>query len=76
MANNEKWSVTVDKVTDALVRSQLARGPAPANLDAFVVGAVQRELDRLALLETERARNRPASDGGMWEIVIPWPPRR
>ncbi|WP_298814640.1 hypothetical protein [uncultured Sphingomonas sp.] len=76
MADNVKWNVTVDKVTDALVRSQLARGSPPANLDAFVLGAVHRELDRLALLENERARNRGAKDDDIWEIVIPLPPKR
>lgn len=75
MTDTVKWNVIVDKVTDALVRSQLKRAAAPAELDAFVVGAVQRELDRLALIETEYARNRPVRDDEMWEIIIPLPPR-
>lgn len=76
MTQNVSWRVTVDEVTDALVRSHLARQAARHTLDDFIVSAVRRELDRVAILEQERAEARPIQDQGVWEIVIPLPPRR
>lgn len=73
MIQDVQWSVNVDKVTDALVRSHLSRCRPELTLDTFVERAIRHELDRLAVEERERAARRPATADGMWQIVIPRP---
>lgn len=73
MSNSVHWSVSVDTVTDALVRMELAHQGATATLDSFVVEAVRRELDRLALLAREARTLPDADDDDMWTIKIPRP---
>jgi hypothetical protein len=72
MSTTANWSVTVDTVTDALVRSHLARHPG-AELDAVVVEAVGRELDRLALPDDEGRAPASMRHNDMWCITIPRP---
>jgi len=73
MTHDVQWTVNVDKVTDAVVRSHISRCRPELTLNAFVQSAVQRELDRLAIEEHERAASRPPRTEDMWEIVIPRP---
>ncbi|MFD1033140.1 hypothetical protein ACFQ15_00540 [Sphingomonas hankookensis] len=61
----------MDTVTDALLRMHIAHNPG-TDFDTLVERAVNRELDRLALIEAERSRTlRPSED--MWTITIPVP---
>lgn len=69
MSSTVAWSVTVDTVTDALVRSHLARHSG-ADLNALVVDAVSRELDRLALQEHERRERVSVDCDDTWSITI------
>lgn len=73
MAQDVQWSVTADKVTDALVQSHLKGCRPEMTLDTFLKDAILRELDRLALDERGGAGSRPPAADGMWEIVIPRP---
>ncbi|MDF2605157.1 hypothetical protein [Sphingomonas sp.] len=73
MSNTVQWRVTVDSVTDALVRSHLSKEGPAASLNELVERAVSRELDRIALEEHERANTRPVPSDDMWEIIIPLP---
>lgn len=73
MSNTVQWRVAVDSVTDALVRSHLAKNNPWMSLDEFVDRAINHELDRVALQDHERAKARPACSDDMWEIVIPLP---
>ena len=72
MTRDVQWNLTVDAVTDALIRSHLATTPA-VSMDMFVVRAVERELDRISLLEQQRPTVNPVPSDDMWEIVIPRP---
>ncbi len=73
MSNTVQYRVTVDSVTDALVRSHLSKEGPAASLSEFIDRAVHRELDRIALEEHELANARPTSSDDMWEIIIPLP---
>jgi hypothetical protein len=66
-----RWTVKVDTVTDALLRMHIAHNPG-TDIDALVERAVNRELDRLAIIEDERRNTFQPSDD-MWSITIPRP---
>ncbi|WP_242095376.1 hypothetical protein [Sphingomonas sp. CROZ-RG-20F-R02-07] len=72
MTGHLQWNLIVDTVTDAMVRSHLARTPH-VSIDAFVVQAIERELDRISLPAQQRSTVDPAASDDMWEIVIPRP---
>jgi hypothetical protein len=70
-AGTVRWTVKVDTVTDALLRMHIAHNPG-TDIDALVERAVNRELDRLAIIEDERRSTfQPLDD--MWSITIPRP---
>jgi len=66
-----RWTVKVDTVTDALLRMHIAHNPG-ADIDALVERTVNRELDRLMIIEDERRSMFQPSDD-MWSITIPRP---
>lgn len=73
MTDRVQWAITVDRVTDALVRSHVGESRPAMTLDAFVERAIRREFDSLALEELERRTAPPSRSNDMWEIVIPLP---
>lgn len=66
-----QWTVEVDTVTDALLRMHIAHNPG-TDIDALIERAVNRELDRLTLIEAECSTTLQSRDD-MWSITIPFP---
>lgn len=70
-AGTIRWSVKVDTVTDALLRMHITHNPG-TDFDTLVERAMNRELNRLTLIEAERSRTLQPRDD-MWSITIPFP---